>query len=111
MAFLQEALDDPTAAPCGRCDVCAGPWYSSDVPEGAAQAASAVLDRPGVELAPRAQWPTGADRLGVEVKGKIRSESTRLNSSHANISYAVFCLKKKKKKQSTLSNRTTHPMT
>src|SRR3712207_8213984 len=29
-----------------------------------------------------------------------RSESTRLNSSHANISYAVFCLKKKKNKTS-----------
>src|SRR5258707_3693121 len=29
-------------------------------------------------------------------------KSTRLNSSHANISYAVFCLKKKKK-QKTLS--------
>src|SRR3712207_9005443 len=28
------------------------------------------------------------------VKGKDR-KSTRLNSSHANISYAVFCLKKK----------------
>jgi ATP-dependent DNA helicase RecQ len=41
------------------------------VPEAAAQAASAVLDRPGVELPPRAQWPTGADRLGVDVKGKI----------------------------------------
>src|SRR3712207_6911912 len=27
-------------------------------------------------------------------------KSTRLNSSHANISYAVFCLKKKKKKTS-----------
>src|SRR5437868_12943464 len=26
-----------------------------------------------------------------------RSESTRLNSSHVSISYAVFCLKKKKK--------------
>src|SRR5205085_9671223 len=26
-----------------------------------------------------------------------RSESTRLNSSHSQISYAVFCLKKKKK--------------
>src|SRR3712207_7846283 len=26
-------------------------------------------------------------------------KSTRLNSSHANISYAVFCLKKKKTKQ------------
>jgi ATP-dependent DNA helicase RecQ len=71
MAFLQEALDDPTAAPCGRCDVCAGPWYPTDVPAAAAEAASAALDRPGVELAPRVQWPTGADRLGVEVKGKI----------------------------------------
>src|SRR5258707_2209139 len=28
-------------------------------------------------------------------------KSTRLNSSHANISYAVFCLKKKKNKYST----------
>src|SRR3712207_8350385 len=34
-----------------------------------------------------------------EVLHRLRSEdrkSTRLNSSHANISYAVFCLKKKK---------------
>src|SRR3712207_9346983 len=30
---------------------------------------------------------------------KIDRKSTRLNSSHANISYAVFCLKKKKKNQ------------
>src|SRR3712207_7252484 len=29
-------------------------------------------------------------------------KSTRLNSSHANISYAVFCLKKKKKNRNTL---------
>src|SRR2546430_7806269 len=28
-------------------------------------------------------------------------KSTRLNSSHSQISYAVFCLKKKKKKQDT----------
>src|SRR3712207_7832427 len=28
-------------------------------------------------------------------------KSTRLNSSHANISYAVFCLKKKKSSQTT----------
>src|SRR2546430_13146164 len=27
---------------------------------------------------------------------RIRSEETRLNSSHSQISYAVFCLKKKK---------------
>src|SRR2546430_16617943 len=29
-------------------------------------------------------------------------KSTRLNSSHSQISYAVFCLKKKKKNRSTL---------
>src|SRR3712207_8912033 len=33
-------------------------------------------------------------RDGVAVQDR---KSTRLNSSHANISYAVFCLKKKKK--------------
>src|SRR3712207_8598454 len=31
----------------------------------------------------------------------VDRKSTRLNSSHANISYAVFCLKKKKKKKTT----------
>src|SRR3712207_7740414 len=38
-------------------------------------------------------------------------KSTRLNSSHANISYAVFCLKKKKKKyiiQYHITNTTNH---
>src|SRR3712207_7330942 len=34
-------------------------------------------------------------------------KSTRLNSSHANISYAVFCLKKKKKTQ-TYSSLSCH---
>src|SRR3712207_8796451 len=36
-------------------------------------------------------------RLVVQVRQRDRDrKSTRLNSSHANISYAVFCLKKKK---------------
>src|SRR3712207_6942435 len=35
---------------------------------------------------------------GVVVGGVRDRKSTRLNSSHANISYAVFCLKKKKKR-------------
>src|SRR3712207_7261074 len=34
-------------------------------------------------------------------------KSTRLNSSHANISYAVFCLKKKKKKHHKKQQRTS----
>src|SRR3712207_8271605 len=38
------------------------------------------------------------DRAGTYPFGAIEADrkSTRLNSSHANISYAVFCLKKKK---------------
>src|SRR3712207_8649498 len=36
-------------------------------------------------------------------------KSTRLNSSHANISYAVFCLKKKKHNLTPRSN--IHPIT
>src|SRR5476651_2812005 len=32
-------------------------------------------------------------------------KSTRLNSSHANISYAVFCLKKKKKHNKNLNQK------
>src|SRR3712207_7386274 len=36
------------------------------------------------------------DRVLSQVAARDR-KSTRLNSSHANISYAVFCLKKKKK--------------
>src|SRR5438445_1950909 len=43
--------------------------------------------------------PTGAGKTTI-----IRDrKSTRLNSSHANISYAVFCLKKKK------TNKETNP--
>src|SRR2546430_8705100 len=38
-----------------------------------------------------------ADRLQLLHNGQDR-KSTRLNSSHSQISYAVFCLKKKKKK-------------
>src|SRR3712207_6974621 len=41
--------------------------------------------------------------LAAEAGGLVQGDrkSTRLNSSHANISYAVFCLKKKKKIKNT----------
>src|SRR2546421_4189890 len=38
-------------------------------------------------------------------------KSTRLNSSHDQISYAVFCLKKKKKRPSSISERTATRIT
>src|SRR3712207_8198304 len=63
--------------------------------------------RPGRQRHPRpapvARPPRrhGAHRPRARRQGRRRAEdrkSTRLNSSHANISYAVFCLKKKKER-------------
>ena len=71
MQFLQRVLDDPTAAPCGRCDSCAGVWYPTTVSGGSAGAADAALRRVGVAVEPRKQWPPGAEARGVPVKGTI----------------------------------------
>src|SRR3712207_8598639 len=46
------------------------------------------------EFGLRADAGTGLGRCGWRERDR---KSTRLNSSHANISYAVFCLKKKNK--------------
>src|SRR3712207_7241915 len=40
--------------------------------------------------------PARVGLVWVDAQGHEDRKSTRLNSSHANISYAVFCLKKKK---------------
>src|SRR3712207_8329394 len=71
-------------------DVLAGVYREPDTRRegqlsGLAQLA-AVLGRPVV----------GEGRMGGEGDQALDRKSTRLNSSHANISYAVFCLKKKK---------------
>ena len=71
MSFLQRCLDDDTAQDCGRCDGCAGAWFPTAIPEAALNTARSRLEQPGVVLEPRAQWPTGMDRLGVPVKGRI----------------------------------------
>src|SRR2546429_5379617 len=58
-------------------------------------------------------WTTGADeesrlhdggRLDVGTRDR---KSTRLNSSHGYISYAVFCLKKKKNRHRPVHNKPT----
>src|SRR5438874_2904490 len=46
-----------------------------------------------------------AEFVGTLVSGLDR-KSTRLNSSHVEISYAVFCLKKKKKKKRKYETQT-----
>ncbi len=71
LEFLRRQLDDPQAAPCGRCDTCAGQWYDGAVPDHSLESARAYLGQPGVPIEPRRLWPTGAATLGVSVSGKI----------------------------------------
>src|SRR5205807_10292169 len=66
-------------------------WHSGHY--GGARARSVGDGEPGLrERAGREYAPAGGDPEGDR-------KSTRLNSSHLVISYAVFCLKKKKKKK------------
>ena len=67
MEFLRRCLDDPGAAPCGRCDQCAGRRLPAAISEPTLAAARAFLGRAGVEIAPKKLWPTGLDF----VHGKI----------------------------------------
>lgn len=74
MAFLRRQLDDPElvdGAACGRCDNCAGAQYSGQVDSSTVAAAQERLQRPGAELSPRKQWPTGMAKLGIELSGRI----------------------------------------
>src|SRR5947209_16240830 len=58
---------------------------------------------PGV-VVHAARWRSSA-AAGEGLSASRDRKSTRLNSSHANISYAVFCLKKKKKINTIQKNK------
>src|SRR5258708_25814117 len=59
-------------------------------------------------LQPGRQGALRDDRAPTSGLGERDRKSTRLNSSHQIISYAVFCLKKKKKKKNAPITYTAH---
>src|SRR3712207_7631279 len=67
-----------------------------DQPEEALAHARAARDRASRIAVVREAVGVAAYHAGDYAEDR---KSTRLNSSHANISYAVFCLKKKKKQR------------
>lgn len=74
LEYLRRCLDDPDATACGRCDRCAGPQFSPEVPASVLAAAQAFLGRPGVDVPPKKLWPTGLAAVGVPLKGRIPAE-------------------------------------
>jgi ATP-dependent DNA helicase RecQ len=74
MEFLLRQLDDPHAAPCGRCDNCTGNRWSTEVSPETADETRRSLRQPGVELTSRKQWPTGMAALDVPVSGRIAKD-------------------------------------
>jgi ATP-dependent DNA helicase RecQ len=74
MTFLRRQLDDPDLKDgerCGRCDNCAGAHFGAAVNEEAAALVQERLMRPGIEITPRKQWPSGLGKLGVTLSGRI----------------------------------------
>src|SRR2546427_9219059 len=81
-------------------------FRSGAVPAAGADAASGLAaGRMGT--AAEGARAAGTEDEAAPVPARDR-KSTRLNSSHSQISYAVFCLKKKKNKNTYSANRSTY---
>jgi ATP-dependent DNA helicase RecQ len=76
MEYLRRELDDPQAAPCGRCNNCTGHARPTEISAAATAAARTRLQRAGVDVAPRRMWPAGMKSLRVAVSGRIPAEVT-----------------------------------
>ncbi|MCT2208812.1 RecQ family ATP-dependent DNA helicase, partial [Brevibacterium casei] len=74
MEFLIRQLDDPDPRPCGRCDNCAGVWWSTEITEASRQDAAGTLHRIGLPIEARSTWPSGMANIGVSLKGRIPAD-------------------------------------
>jgi ATP-dependent DNA helicase RecQ len=71
MRFLQQALDDPAPADCGRCSVCTGRLPAPGAQPGAARIEAARRHARGqdVVIEPRKLWPSGAAGRRGRIQG------------------------------------------
>jgi ATP-dependent DNA helicase RecQ len=77
MQALRSELDDPEAAPCGRCSVCAGPRFDAPVDEALAREAYAIVRSRPILLSVRRQTPRTADEAGRKIPPELQLEEGR----------------------------------
>jgi ATP-dependent DNA helicase RecQ len=78
MQFLRLQLDDPAASPCGRCQICTGTRFASDVDPGLVQEAREHLRSMPLVIDPRKQWPAGVHaQRGQKIPEQLRLEEGR----------------------------------
>src|SRR5437899_5509201 len=75
--------------------------FRSDHRRGAAHPAGCAVEQ-------HLEAVAGRSHLAAAEAVDLDRKSTRLNSSHLGISYAVFCLKKKKRKANNTETQTRH---
>src|SRR5258708_26470919 len=92
--FPNPPLSRPLPAPSDRELEAAPPAGPAGMP-----AAAGAPGRPA--MPPPPQEPPPAPTAAADAGAALDRKSTRLNSSHQIISYAVFCLKKKKQNSVT----------
>src|SRR5690349_23130688 len=95
---LAEQLQEDAAVDTDTTD------YDVDAPEVDAEDVvatqpTAEAEKPAKEKKEPTRPPVPEGKVSPVAYAKIDRKSTRLNSSHVEISYAVFCLKKKKNKK------------
>ena len=87
MQFLQEELDNPGAAPCGRCSVCMGPRFDDSLdPESLSRAARFIRNQI-YEIEPRKQWRGPRRESGIWIEPKRRAEQGIAISRYADGAY------------------------
>jgi ATP-dependent DNA helicase RecQ len=74
LEYLRRALDDPEAAPCGRCDNCGRLSIDAEVAAADLERAGERIARPGVVVEARKVWPTAMPALGIDLSGRIPPE-------------------------------------
>src|SRR3712207_8528610 len=108
MAYLMDHSDTGADAVAGECDV--GEQVLAAAEAFRQRGLAVACEDQEILLEPQPPIPSLAAAPGNQVGAAVETipdqhrlgargdrKSTRLNSSHANISYAVFCLKKKNK--------------